>query len=69
MYIYHKAMYSPGQSSSSKEGPTYAIQARQKKDWKNKKQRYRVTNWREYNAALIQRGAIDVWICDDIKTK
>ena len=26
------------------------------------KSRYRVTNWREYNRALVARGAITLWI-------
>jgi Transposase DDE domain len=27
-----------------------------------KKSQYRVRNWREYNAALVQRGSLEVWI-------
>ena len=27
-----------------------------------KKRQYRVRNWREYNAALVQRGSLEVWI-------
>jgi hypothetical protein len=29
------------------------------------KQRYRVTNWAEYDAALRQRGSLTVWFSDD----
>lgn len=27
---------------------------------------YRVTNWKEYNASLVKRGSLDVWIDEDI---
>jgi hypothetical protein len=27
--------------------------------------RYRVTNWPEYDAALVQRGSITVWFTDE----
>ena len=29
---------------------------------KKQKQRYRVRNWREYNAALVSRGSLTVWL-------
>ena len=29
------------------------------------KARYRVTNWREYDAALVRRGSITVWFTDE----
>jgi hypothetical protein len=29
------------------------------------KQRYRVTNWREYDAALRRRGRLTVWFTDE----
>jgi len=29
---------------------------------KQKKQQYRVRNWREYNAALVKRGSLTVWL-------
>ena len=32
----------------------------------SKKSKYRVTNWREYNASLKQRGSLTFWISDDI---
>jgi len=32
---------------------------------KPKKIQYRIQNWREYNASLVQRGAITVWIAAD----
>jgi len=28
------------------------------------KQRYRVTNWAEYDAALRQRGSLTIWFTD-----
>jgi hypothetical protein len=34
-------------------------------DPKTKKTTYRVQNWREYNASLVQRGAITIWIAAD----
>jgi hypothetical protein len=36
-----------------------------KRTTKNKTS-YRVTNWKEYNAALVKRGSLDVWIDEDI---
>ncbi len=35
---------------------------------KTKKTQYRVKNWREYNASLVQRGSITVWIAADALT-
>jgi hypothetical protein len=29
------------------------------------KRRYRIRNWREYNAALVERGSLTVWFDDD----
>ena len=29
------------------------------------KARYRVTNWPEYDAALVQRGSITVWFTEE----
>jgi hypothetical protein len=36
-----------------------------KKGWNVPKQKYKLTNWSEYNAALRSRGAIDVWLSED----
>ena len=36
----------------------------EKKGWKLQKQRYKVTNWTEYNQALRNRGDIEFWIND-----
>lgn len=33
---------------------------------KKKKKQYKVINWKEYNAALVDRGRVDVWITTDI---
>ena len=37
----------------------------ERKGWKLPKQVYKVSNWAEYNTALRNRGAIDLWISDD----
>ena len=36
-----------------------------KKGWKIPKQRYRISNWRDYNESLRQRGQIDIWITEE----
>ena len=36
-----------------------------KKGWDVPKLKYKVTNWSDYNAALCQRGEIDVWLSLD----
>ena len=33
---------------------------------KNKKATYRIRNWREYNAALEQRGSLSIWISPEV---
>ena len=33
---------------------------------KTKKVQYRVRNWAEYNASLVQRGSLEVWISEDV---
>ena len=37
----------------------------EKKEWKVPKQKFKVTNWSEYNKALRRRGDITVWISED----
>ena len=37
-----------------------------KKGWHTPKQKYKITNWSEYNAALRRRGQIDIWITDEV---
>jgi hypothetical protein len=32
------------------------------------KARYRVTNWPEYDAALLRRGSVTVWLTEDAVT-
>src|SRR5918996_3074747 len=32
----------------------------------NTKPRYRVTNWRDYNRALVARGAVTLWIHEEV---
>lgn len=34
----------------------------EKKGWKIRKQKYKLTNWAEYTASLRRRGAIEVWL-------
>ena len=29
------------------------------------KTKYRIRNWKEYNKALIQRGSITLWFCEE----
>ena len=36
-----------------------------RKGWDVPKQRYKVSNWPEYNKALRQRGSLEVWISQD----
>jgi Transposase DDE domain len=38
----------------------------EKKGWRVPKQRYKLSNWSEYNEALRQRGNIAIWIDDDV---
>ena len=33
------------------------------------KKKYRVTNWKEYNQALKQRGSLTFWLGDDLEGK
>jgi hypothetical protein len=37
----------------------------EKKGWEIPKQKFKVTNWSEYNKALRRRGDISVWLSDD----
>ena len=32
---------------------------------KSTKHQYRVRNWKQYNAALVARGSLSVWFCDE----
>lgn len=32
----------------------------------NTKQNYKITNWKEYNASLVARGAVTLWLSDDV---
>ncbi len=38
----------------------------EKKGWHVPKQKYRISNWPEYNDALRQRGNINVWMSDEV---
>ena len=40
-----------------------------KKGWNVPKQKHKVTNWSEYNAALKRRGDITVWLSDNAITQ
>jgi hypothetical protein len=33
---------------------------------KKKKQQYRIRNWREYNAALVERGSLTFWFDEEV---
>jgi IS5 family transposase len=35
---------------------------------KNTKRTYRLRNWKHYNAALVQRGSLTLWVCDEVIT-
>ena len=37
----------------------------EKRGWNVPKQKYKVTNWSEYNKALRRRGDISVWLSDE----
>lgn len=37
----------------------------EKKGWKVPKQKYKVTNWSDYNNALRNRGDIEIWLSDE----
>ncbi len=30
------------------------------------KKKYKITNWKEYNASLVARGAVTLWLSDDV---
>ncbi len=38
----------------------------EKKGWKIPKQKYKISNWSEYNKALRQRGNIDIWLSEEL---
>ena len=37
----------------------------EKKGWDVPKQKYKLSNWPEYNESLRRRGSIDVWLSPD----
>lgn len=37
-----------------------------KKGWKVPKQKYKISNWPDYNEALRQRGNIDIWMSEEM---
>lgn len=41
----------------------------QKKGWNVPKQKYKLTNWSEYNEALRRRGDITLWLSEDVLSK
>lgn len=43
----------------------HAEQISREKGWNVPKQKYKVTNWSEYNKALRRRGDITVWLSDE----
>jgi hypothetical protein len=36
--------------------------------YQNKKKQYRISNWREYNQALVERGSLIFWVSEDAIT-
>lgn len=34
-----------------------------------KAEQYKITNWKEYNQALVKRGSLEIWIEEDIESK
>ena len=41
----------------------------QKKGWNVPKQKYKLTNWSEYNEALRRRGDITVWLSEEVLSR
>jgi hypothetical protein len=37
-----------------------------KKGWRTPKQKYKISNWPDYNVALRRNGQIDIWIAEDV---
>ena len=44
---------------------THAVQFNESRRHKIPKARYRVTNWPEYDAALVRRGGLTVWFTEE----
>lgn len=38
----------------------------EKKGWKVPKQKYKISNWHDYNEFLKQRGNIEIWLSEDV---
>lgn len=47
--------------------PKKPLPKKKLKSRKRTKKKYKVRNWREYNEALVQRGAVTVWLSEDAR--
>ena len=43
------------------------MKAKRNKERTKQKIAYKVTNWKDYNQALKQRGSLTVWLSDDLE--
>ena len=43
------------------------MKAKPDKERTKKKVSYKVTNWKDYNQALKQRGSLTVWLSEDLE--
>jgi hypothetical protein len=43
------------------------MKAKRDKEKTKKKLSYKITNWKDYNQALKQRGSLTVWLSDDLE--
>jgi hypothetical protein len=50
------------QKTTNRRSPKRRSRPKKGKKGKKGKKRYRLRNWREYNAALVQRGSLTVWV-------
>ena len=44
---------------------TFRIMKKKRKTRRVKKQKYRIRNWKEYNAALVKRGSLTLWFDEE----
>jgi len=50
---------------SDRRGPTVPFQLNRDRRRRIPRQKHKVTNWREYDASLRQRGSLTVWFTDE----
>jgi hypothetical protein len=62
-------MANKAQSSKAKQPKTSSVATTKAKAQppkpKKKKTTYKITNWKDYNAALVKRGSLTIWLGDD----